>query len=228
MAFELAGIPLIRDVRLDYAVLGLSSLIALILLGLALWHKPWRQLQQRTDLQHLFGASCVALMFLWSMQAGIRPGLHLHFFGVTALTLMFGWELALIGTALSAMGYSQLTHTWDHYPLNWLLLGAVPTFISFGVLRIERFLRPHPFIYIFLCGYLGAALAAGGSAVLLSGLLLAAKTYSFEQIKDDYLLVLPLILFGEGFLNGAFVTLLVALRPKWLATFDDRRYLSGH
>jgi len=33
--------------------------------------------------------------------------------------------------------------------------------------------------------------------------------------------------FGEGTLTGMILTLLVVYRPEWVATFDDRRYLTG-
>jgi uncharacterized membrane protein len=34
-------------------------------------------------------------------------------------------------------------------------------------------------------------------------------------------------MFGEAFLNGMTMTLLVAYRPTWVSTFQDRWYLDG-
>ena len=42
-----------------------------------------------------------------------------------------------------------------------------------------------------------------------------------------FLLILPMLMFGEGFLNGAAMSLVVAYRPQWVATFHDRWYLQG-
>jgi len=36
-----------------------------------------------------------------------------------------------------------------------------------------------------------------------------------------------MLMFGEAFLNGAVITLAVAYKPQWVATFHDRWYLQG-
>jgi uncharacterized membrane protein len=33
------------------------------------------------------------------------------------------------------------------------------------------------------------------------------------------------MMFGEAFLSGGALALMVAYRPQWLASFDDARYL---
>ena len=43
---------------------------------------------------HVWFGAIVVLSLLWSMKAGVKPGLTLHFLGATALTLMFGFRLA--------------------------------------------------------------------------------------------------------------------------------------
>ena len=43
----------------------------------------------------------------------------------------------------------------------------------------------------------------------------------------NFLLILPMLMFGEGFLNGAMITLAVSYKPQWVATFHDRWYLQG-
>lgn len=39
--------------------------------------------------------------------------------------------------------------------------------------------------------------------------------------------ILPLLMFGEAFINGGAMSLLVAYRPHWVATFHDHWYLRG-
>jgi uncharacterized membrane protein len=41
-------------------------------------------------------------------------------------------------------------------------------------------------------------------------------------------LILPLLMFGEGFINGGAMSLLVAYRPRWVATFHDHWYIDGN
>lgn len=41
------------------------------------------------------------------------------------------------------------------------------------------------------------------------------------------LLIFPMLMFGEAFVNGAVITLTVAYKPQWVATFHDRWYLQG-
>ena len=37
----------------------------------------------------------------------------------------------------------------------------------------------------------------------------------------------PLMFFPEGMLNGWIMTVLVAFRPHWVSSFDDRLYIHG-
>ena len=41
------------------------------------------------------------------------------------------------------------------------------------------------------------------------------------------LVAIPLLMFGEAFLNGMVMTLLIAYKPRWVATFHDAWYLDG-
>jgi len=41
------------------------------------------------------------------------------------------------------------------------------------------------------------------------------------------MLYIPLLMSGEGFVNGMAMTLLVAYKPHCVATFHDRWYLDG-
>ena len=54
-----------------------------------------------------------------------------------------------------------------------------------------------------------------------------AGVHPADAIGNNFLLVLPMLMFGEGFLNGAVITLAVACKPQWVATFHDRWYLQG-
>lgn len=209
---------------------GLSLLVYplwLLVLIQALRRAPWRQLRSNR-LESLLLGTVTALLLLWSLDAGIRPGLSFHFLGVTVFTLMFGWSLGVIGVSLAALLVALFSGHWEALPLNALLSGVLPVSVSYGIYRqVHRYLPPHIFIYIFLCAFLGAILAAGAAVLALIGVLVTTHTYSFARIAQEYLPFLPLYLFPEGMLNGMLTTIFIGLRPQWLKTFDDKTHLSG-
>jgi uncharacterized membrane protein len=59
----------------------------------------WRRLAEPSRL-NLFLAATVAVLALWQIRTGIKPGLSFHFYGVAALTLMFGFWRATFAGAL--------------------------------------------------------------------------------------------------------------------------------
>ena len=60
-----------------------------------------------------------------------------------------------------------------------------------------------------------------------ASVLALAQGDAANPTEGDYLLFIPLLMFGEAFLNGMTMTLLVAYRPAWVSTFHDRWYLDG-
>jgi Predicted membrane protein len=82
-----------------------ASLAALLVLLLALKTAPWSVLMQQRRLQHLLFGATVVLMLMWTMRAGISPGLGIHFLGMTTLTLMFGWDLAILSRHVGIVGH---------------------------------------------------------------------------------------------------------------------------
>jgi uncharacterized membrane protein len=189
---------------------------------------PWRQFY-RNRLPKVFLAAVVLLLWLWSFDATINPGLGFHFLGTTVFTLMFGWSLGVIGVSLVTLGSTwQWGGAWETLSLNALLFGVLPVSVSFGIYRIVHLYLPHHvFIYIYLCAFGGAIVAAAIAVSATVYLLIASGTYTLARISGEYLPFLPLYLFPEGVLNGMLATVFVALRPQWLKTFDDHSYLSG-
>jgi uncharacterized membrane protein len=171
----------------------------------------------------------VALILVWSADAGVTPGLSFHFLGATVLTLMFGWRLALLG--LSAVLFALTLNGdggWSAFGLNGLMLAALPVAVSQLVYQqVDQRLPKHFFIYIFICAFLGAAAAMAATALASVVVLILSGVYSLERLSYEYLPFFPLIVFPEALLNGMIMTLLVALRPQWVCTFDDRRYLDN-
>jgi uncharacterized membrane protein len=189
----------------------------------------WRRLADSTQLNVWLGA-IVLLTLMWSMKAGVRPGMNLHLLGATALTLMFGRQLAIIGLSivLAAVTFNGAGNGigWAPYALNALVMAVFPVFMAFAVLRlVERFLPANIFVYFFVGAFFNAGLTTVATGLLASLLLGLTGVYTAELLLSDYFPYFILLGFAEAWLNGAAITLMVVYFPHWVGTFDDRRYL---
>lgn len=211
---------------------GLSHLAALLLLALAVRRIPLESLAVPWRLNLLLGAS-VALMVLWSIKTGVKPGLNFHVLGATALTLMFGWPLALIALALVILGTTAAAAldgqtAWQAVSINFLVMAAVPVGVSHGIFRlVDRHLPNHFMIYVFLCGFFGAALSMAATGLVATAVMAASGTYALDYLTSHYLPYFILMGWSEAILTGMAVTLMAVYRPTWVSTFDDTRYLQN-
>jgi uncharacterized membrane protein len=210
------------------ACLWLAALLYAPLLLFALLSAPWSKIADNEASNVYFGA-IVALIVLWLLRGGIQPGLDYHLLGVTSLVLMFEWQFALMAVSLVlAVTTWAGPAGWQAFAVNALVMGAVPVLFTRTFLyACQRWLPHNYFIYVFLNAFL-----AGALSILLAGLSTAllqqvAGIHPQDSISNNFLLILPMLMFGEGFLNGAAMSLVVAYRPQWVATFHDRWYLQG-
>jgi uncharacterized membrane protein len=205
-----------------------ANFVWLLVVLQAVRSAPWRLFLAHSALQRVFPGASVGLFLLWIFEVGVRPALGFHLLGVTVYTLMFGWPLGVIGVGLVMVAVTVTTGDWVALGLNALLFGVLPVSVSHGVyLLVDRYLPPHLFIYIFLCAFFNAMLTAGVTVLAGVALLVGTETYPFSRISSDYLPFVPLFLFPEGLLNGMVTTALIGLRPDWLQTYDDERYLKN-
>lgn len=199
-----------------------------VTLALAIRGAPWRRLRDSGQLNVFLGAT-VALLLIWSLKAGIRPGLDLHLLGATLLTLMFGWQLALVAVSLVLLGIT-LNGGGDFatFSVNALVMGALPIGLSTVVQRGAIRYLPHQFfVYVIVNAYFCAGLAMGAVAAGASLLLLCCGPYDFGQLSRSFLPFVPFMIFAEGFFTGMLAASLALMRPEWIWSFDDRRYLAG-
>jgi uncharacterized membrane protein len=201
-----------------------------VVLGLTwLWclrTAPWRRLADSGQLNVWLGV-VVVLTLLWSMKAGVKPGLNLHLLGATAFTLMFGRQLAIVGLSI-VMAAVTLNGAagWEAYGLNVLVTAVFPCFAAGLLLKIVlRYLPPNFFCYIFCAAFFGAAVAVVSTGLLSTIVLWLAGVYSADMLFEEYFPYFALIGFAEAWLNGAAITLMVVYRPSWVDSFDDRFYL---
>lgn len=201
-------------------------LLAALLLARLVQRIEWRRILQKDDLNVFLGAT-VAVLLLWLINTGIKPGLSFHLLGATVLTLMFGPWFALLSLGL----LDALTGLWQAHlsvwPANWLLNGAIPVLVTWSVFRfVDRKLPNHFFIYIFINAFFGAALAISLLGIASTALVALSGAYTLDYLLDEYLPYYLLMAWAEAFSSGMMVTLLVVYKPAWVTTFDDARYLN--
>ncbi len=205
-----------------------ASLVYLLFLIPALITAPWYKFR-RTELSHVFLGACVGLLLLWHITTTPFPGLNYHYIGAALLTLMFGWQLAFVGFTLVYAGmYFNGSADWQSLPLNILVTGLVPiVFSQLLFTAVDRKLPNNFFVYVFINAFFGAALSIVVMIGVASGILLLGDVYSFKKLAHDYFPFIPLMLFPEGFITGMLISIMVAMVPDWVWTFDDYRYIHG-
>lgn len=189
---------------------------------------PWRRLADASQLNVWLGM-VVILTLVWSLKAGVKPGLDLHMLGATLFTLSFGPHLALVGLCLVTAGIT-LNGAADPFPFaaNALMMAGVGVGLSQLCYRVFSSIFPkHFFVYIFANGFFGAALTIIGVGFCATLLLAVAGVYQLEYLLGEYLPYFLLLAFSEAWLSGMVITLFVVYRPDWVVTFEDSRYLAG-
>lgn len=205
-----------------------AAVVAGTVLLLAAISAPWRVWLGDRERQWVWLGSLALLVAVWSMKAGITPGLSLRFLLVSSLTLMHGWQLAVLGSAmvLGVLGWSGQAD-WASFGADLLCVAIVPAIATAWLHEQVHARLPHNyFVYFFLTVYAGSALAYNLAGLARVGLLAAAGTLDAAHAGPEYFAVLPMMSFGEAFVNGMIMAMVVVYRPKWVMSFDDRLYLS--
>jgi uncharacterized membrane protein len=102
---------------------GLWSLAAF--LGILIARRAgWNMLRDGANL-NVFLAATVAVLGLWLIKTGIKPGLNFHLLGATALTLMFRPLFALLAIALTTAAITLWQGEYAAFAANWLIMGAI-------------------------------------------------------------------------------------------------------
>ncbi|MHB1402242.1 MAG: energy-coupling factor ABC transporter permease [Thiobacillus sp.] len=187
----------------------------------------WRRLAEPSRL-NLFLAATVAVLALWQIRTGIKPGLAFHLYGMAALTLMFGfWRASFAGVLILLANAAFGRGSWTALGVDALLLAALPAAVSWGIFRLlERRLPNHFFIYVLGNGFFGAALSVVAIGLATTALMALAGAYSLEYLLSHYTPYATLLIgWAEAFTTGMAVTMMAVYRPAWLETFDDARYI---
>ena len=194
----------------------------------SLLRAPWALLKESEQLNVWLGM-VVLLTLMWSLKAGVKPGLSLHLLGATVFTLSFGPHLAFVGLSLVVLGITLNGEAgYFGFAVNALLMAGIGVMISQAVHRLVLgFLPRHFFIYVFINGFLGSFLTVCAVGVAAACLLAMAGAYEWDYLANEYLPFLILLGFSEAWLSGMLMTLFVIYRPEWVVTFDDSIYLAN-
>ncbi len=204
-----------------------TGVLAAGCLALAAASAPWRVWLSDRERQWVWLVSLGVLVGVWSMRAGITPGLSVRFLLVSALTLMHGWQLAVIGAAL-ALGVLSVTGQadWGSFGANLICMGIVPALFTAWLHEFVHARLPHNyFVYFFVTVFLGSALAFNLAGLTRLLILAASGTLDDAHVGAEYFAILPLMSFGEATINGMVMAMSVVYRPHWVMSFDDRLYL---
>jgi uncharacterized membrane protein len=205
-----------------------ASALAGTALIVALARAPWRAWLADRERQWVWLGSMSLLLAVWSMKAGITPGLSVRFLLITAMTLLHGWHLAVTAGALvlAVMSYLGLAE-WSLFGPNLLCMAIVPAlFTAWLHERVHARLPHNYFVYFFVTTFLGSALAFNLAGLARVGLMALSGSLEVGHVGAEYFAILPLMSFGEGVVNGTLVGMAVVYRPKWVMSFDDRLYLA--
>ena len=194
----------------------------------SLLRAPWGRLRD-SEILNVWLGMVVLLALVWSLNAGVKPGLSLHLVGATVFTLSFGPHLAFIGLCI-VLAAVMVNSGGDGfaYAINALMTGGIGVILSHSIHRLVSASLPrHFFIFIFVGGFFGAALTVVGIGAAATALLALDGAYPWDYLIAEYLPYFLLLGFSEAWLSGMLITLFVVYRPGWVATFDDATYLAN-
>ncbi len=200
--------------------------------SLALYQAPWRALLSVPARQHLLLGATLFQGCFWLLNIEVRDALAIHPLAVTVMVMVFGWALAVVAGSLAlvlSMGLSGLGSgelIWSNYPVDLVLSVILTATASYGVLLVVRQIQlRNLFVYMLGGGFFGAMIAVqimvGGGVLLLH---LCAADALASMVEEHYLIFM-LLMFPEGFVNGAIISALTVLWPDIVKTFDDHHYL---
>lgn len=189
----------------------------------------WSSLLHNKQQQHVVFGYTALLFFLWIFRAVIYPGLDVHFLWLTAMCLTLGFRWSMLAGCVALLGTTLVgLNTWAMFGVNAVCSVFVPVGITYLIFMSAFHKIPRNlFVYIFVCAFFPAALVIALKMSLLSSYYFVEGIYSWDVIRDNYFILIPLLLFPEGLLNGITMTLLIIYKPEWVHTFHDKFYIDG-
>ncbi len=214
--------------------LGLTTIVGgwvfiILILGWALKTAPWHKINNDKSAQHVLLGASVILFLVWQFGASLDNGITFHFLLMTLFTLMFGPQFAILGMLLALLGVTLQAELGGlSFGINALLMGVIPIAVTWLMYKSgAKFLEANFFVYVFYNGFLSAAIGVVVSLSLAAVVLWVNEVYSYEVLKQSFIIYIPLMSTPEGFVNAMTLAALVVLKPNWIATFHDKTYING-
>ena len=116
---------------------------------------------------------------------------------------------------------------WPLLGVNLLVTGVVPALVMVLIWRlVDRRLPDNLMVFLFICGFFGAALSSLAAGLAAVGLMAlgASDAHALYQAME-YARFLPLLMPSEAFITGMLMAILLVYHPSWVATFNDHRYI---
>lgn len=206
---------------------GPAALVVVSVLGVCAVGADWRGLMARNERFHLFWAAGIGLSVFWLLGVNVHGMMTLHPLLMMSLCVIFGARLGVLCGALAvALNLLWQSGAPEQWPLRVLINVLAPALVAQVILwGVGRLPMKNLFVFMLGGGFLGGMLTVQGMA--LSGLLyvgLFGPDPLWVIAWDNYYLSW-LLMFPEGFMNGAFITVLAVMRPDLVKTYDDKAYL---
>lgn len=207
------------------AAFGLELMLLALAWAATLLVRPWRLLrpvQGKVPLATPMLALAVVLAWLWAWPGLAALPLPLHWSGAPLAVLLVGWPLAV--AVVTFAGFSTVVSTGASFADALSLVvwsGLVPATLVLGLGHLVRVaFGPNPVAYMLGRAFFVPMVALGGC-----GLAAATLAQSFAGPTGDLQrIAIGLLAMGEAAWTCAIVSLLVAYKPQWLATWSDRLY----
>lgn len=203
-----------------------EAILLMLAWAVVLALRPWRLLrpwQGQVPLATPLLATLTLLPWLWSWPGLAVLPIPLQWSGAPLVTLLVGWPLAipiLTIAGLSTMVTSGNTVVQALSLTVWagLLPATLVLLLGHG---IRKAFGPHPVAYMLGRAFLVPLAALGGCGLAAAALGQPVAGVSGELQR----IAVALLAVGEASWTCALVSLLVAYRPQWLATWSDAMYL---
>ncbi|MGH1371804.1 MAG: energy-coupling factor ABC transporter permease [Cellvibrionaceae bacterium] len=206
---------------------GGAAFASLVATAVMLCRAPWRQLLLNSERQHALFLAVLALSIFWQLEVKIIGAVSLHPLLLMSLVMIFGVEFALIAGSLALLLWGllqgrELITLVIPWAFNVVLAGFAAHWV---LLLIERLPSRNLFVYMLGGGFFGAMFTVQ-VATLGQWLYIAlVGPAPLLVIASDYYYLSLLMMFPEGFINGAIMTMMTVFKPHLVRSFDDHRYL---
>jgi len=207
----------------------LGAIASIIGLAIIIRNTNFKQLIDDIAFQHRFFGASAAIFVLWIFRVGIVDELQVHFIWLTSLALILGFRWAIIASSFVLLGITIVGYEkFSMLGINWLLGTLLPISVTYAIFSWSFHKLPRNlFIYIFVCAFFPGAITVSLKIIAMAGYFQLDTDLGWDVIFNNYVLLIPLLLFSEAFFNGFTITSLIIHKPHWVYTFHDKFYIDG-